>query len=69
MPRRRDVRMLVGPPMEVQRAPQHFSANRQTDAKLRVGQRLQCLSGVVAVLGAGALVVVVDQPRQDLRRG
>ena len=48
---RRNVPMLVGPPMEVQRAPQHFSANRQTDAKLRVGQRLQCLSGVVVVLG------------------
>ena len=33
MPRRRDVRMLVYPPMEVQRTPHDFSANRQAGAE------------------------------------
>ena len=66
---RRNVPILVRPPMKVQRASQHFNANRQKDAELCVGQRTQCVPGVIALLGAGASVVVVDQLRQDLRPG
>ena len=74
MPSRRDVRMLVDPPMEVQGTPQHFSANRQTGAEGVVQQRLSRLRGVSACVippgpGDARVLVVLDQSRQDVHPG